>query len=408
MMAAHQLRLLLAGFLLALFSSFGQTFFIALFGAEIRGELGLSHGGFGMVYSSATLASGLLMLWLGALLDRVSLRAYAAIATAVLAGACVLLATVESTLLLLLALFGLRLSGQGMMSHASVTGMARAFGRNRGKAIALASLGHPAGEAVLPIVAVTAAIALGWRNVWWLAALIVTLAVVLILYTLPRGAAGAAPGRGASSEVEPRSQTRGEMLRDPRFQLIAPALIAPAFIVTGLLFHQVHLTEVKGWDLSWFATGFVAYAMAATAAMVVAGALIDRFGAVRLMPLYLVPLTGACLSLGLGDHPLVAPVFLGLAGATSGAAVAVVTAMWAEVYGTGHLGAIRALAAAMSVVASALAPASMGWLIDAGITIEAIALGSTAYLLAANGLVALVFARPAARAGGLDKLPPGS
>jgi hypothetical protein len=86
----------------------------------------------------------------------------------------------------------------------------------------------------------------------------------------------------------------------------------------------------------------------------------------------------------------------------------VVTAMWAEVYGTGHLGAIRALAAAMSVVASALAPASMGWLIDAGITIEAIALGSTAYLLAANGLVALVFARPAARAGGLDKLPPGS
>jgi MFS family permease len=405
-MAAHHLRLLLAGFLLALFSSFGQTFFIALFGAEIRGELGLSHGGFGVVYSAATLASGLLMLWLGALLDRVSLRAYAAIATAILAAACVLLATVESTALLLLALFGLRLSGQGMMSHASVTGMARAFGRNRGKAIALASLGHPAGEALLPIVAVTAAMALGWRNVWWLAALILIGAVALILGTFGRSAAGSTAGTPLGGEVEPRSQTRGEMLRDPRFQLIAPALIAPSFIVTGLLFHQVHLTEVKGWELSWFATGFIAYAVAATTAMVVAGTLIDRFGAVRLMPLYLVPLTGACLILGLGHHPLVAPVFLGLAGATSGAAVAVVTAMWAEVYGTGHLGAIRALAASMSVVASALAPASMGWLIDAGVTMEAVALGSTAYLLVANGLVVLVFARPLASTG-IGKMPPG-
>jgi hypothetical protein len=42
------------------------------------------------------------------------------------------------------------------------------------------------------------------------------------------------------------------MLRDRRFYLIVPALIGPSFIVTGLFFHQVHLTEAKGWELSWF------------------------------------------------------------------------------------------------------------------------------------------------------------
>ena len=47
---------------------------------------------------------------------------------------------------------------------------------------------------------------------------------------------------------------------------------------------------------------------------------------------------------------------------------------WAEVYGLGHLGAIRALAASLAVVSSALGPAAMGWLIDGGVSMEVIAL----------------------------------
>jgi hypothetical protein len=71
----------------------------------------------------------------------------------------------------------------------------------------------------------------------------------------------------------------------------------------------------------------------------------------------------------------------------------VVTAMWAEVYGVGHLGAIRALATSLSVVASALAPASLGWLIDAGVSMEAIAFGAAVYLGAATLSVAGAFLR---------------
>jgi MFS family permease len=393
-MRGREISLLAAGFLLALASSFGQTFFIALFGGEIRAELGLSHGAFGSIYSLATLASGVLMLWVGAALDRVSLRSYAAAAVAALAAACLLLAAIDSAWLLVLALFGLRLAGQGMMSHASITGMARAFLRHRGKAIALATLGHPAGEAVLPILAVSAAAAFGWRNVWLGAAGLLVLAFPL-LFRLLRGGGEPRPvaSGAAADQAEVRSYTRAAMLRDLRFYLLVPALLGPSFIVTGLFFHQVHLTEAKGWELSWFATCFAAYAAASTAALLLAGTLIDRLGAIRLMPVYLLPLGVGCAILALGRHDLVALAFMSLAGLTSGAAAAVVTAMWAEVYGLAHLGAIRALGASLSVISSALGPAAMGWLIDDGVSMEAIAFGAMAYLVFATLSVVAAFLR---------------
>jgi MFS family permease len=387
-------RLLAFGFLLSLFSSFGQTFFIALSGAQIREGFGLSHGGFGSVYSLATLASGVSMIWVGAALDWMSMRAYAAAATAGLAGACALLAVADSIHLLALALFGLRLCGQGMMSHASITGMARAFVHNRGKAVAIATLGHPAGEAVLPLLAVIAIAALGWRSVWLAAASLLLVALAVILRLLVRAgetAEAAHPLHAGASLVT--SLTRKEMLRDARFHLILPALLGPSFIITGLFFHQVHLVEAKGWALSWFASCFAAYALASTAGTMLAGTLVDRLGAVRLMPLYLLPLCLACVILAQGDRDLVALAFMISAGITMGASNTVLTAMWAEVYGTGHLGAIRALAASITVVSSALAPASMGWLIDRGVAMDAMALGCAGYLALANLLVLMAFLR---------------
>jgi MFS family permease len=279
-----------------------------------------------------------------------------------------------------------------MMSHASVTSMARAFTRHRGKAIAAATLGHPAGEAVLPIVAVSAAAAFGWRSIWLGAAALLILALPLLIRLI--GAAGTVrPVAGGAATTTTRSYSRAELLRDRRFYLMLPALVGPSFIVTGLFFHQVHLSAVKGWELAWFATCFAGYAAASTAAVMLSGTLIDRLGAVRLMPVYLLPLALGCTALAYGSHDLVALAFMLLAGLTSGAAATVVTAMWAEVYGVGHLGAIRALATSLSVVASALAPASLGWLIDGGISIEAIALGAAIYLAAATLSVAGAFLR---------------
>jgi hypothetical protein len=42
-------------------------------------------------------------------------------------------------------------------------------------------------------------------------------------------------------------------------------------------------------------------------------------------------------------------------------------AMWPEIYGTAHLGAIRSVVVAMMVLASAVGPGLAGYLIDAGV-----------------------------------------
>ncbi|HET6521563.1 MAG TPA: hypothetical protein VFG47_17355 [Geminicoccaceae bacterium] len=81
-------RFLAFGLLFSLCSSCGQTFFIALFGGEIRAAFDLSHGGFGTVYAAGTLASGPCLMWLGRASDRVDLRAFGVLVAPGLALAC--------------------------------------------------------------------------------------------------------------------------------------------------------------------------------------------------------------------------------------------------------------------------------------------------------------------------------
>jgi hypothetical protein len=62
---------------------------------------------------------------------------------------------------------------------------------------------------------------------------------------------------------------------------------------------------------------------------------------------------------------------MGLYGISVDLARAVISALWAEWYGVRHLGAIRALVAAMMVMASAASPDLFGWMIDIRITMDA-------------------------------------
>ena len=139
------------GFLLAMVSSFGQTWFIGLFKDRILSDYGLSHAKYGSLYGVATLASAACLGYLGRQIDNVDLRRYTTIVCLGLVVACFLLSYAQTTLVLVCALFGLRLFGQGLSGHVSSTSAARYFDKQRGRALSVTSLGHPAGEALLPM-----------------------------------------------------------------------------------------------------------------------------------------------------------------------------------------------------------------------------------------------------------------
>lgn len=399
------------GFVLCFCSSFGQTFFVSLFGADLRGAFELSHGGFGLVYSLATLGSAATLVWAGRQIDVLDLRVYATLVCAGLAGAAFLLASAGSAVVLGLALYGLRLSGQGLMTHTAVTSMARYFAERRGTAMSLARLGLPLGEVLLPVPIVAVVAAEGWRATWvGLGVGVLAVGAPLVLWLLrghgerhrahvARLTAGSddAPARDGAAAAPVVGWSRGHVLRDARFYLLQPGALAPACVCTGVFFHQAHVSELKGWPETLMAGSFAGFATGGVVGSLVAGVLVDRLAARRLLWLYLWPLAGAVGLLAASGAPLAAPLFMIGAGLSAGAGATIMSALWAEVYGTTHLGAIRSLATALAVLSSAASPVALGWLFDAGLALELVLGGCVAYVAAGALLLAAVAPRLRAR-----------
>src|SRR5210317_53895 len=155
-------QLLLFGFLMTFWSSPGQTFLISLFSGEIRAELGLSDGEFAAVYSLATLASAVVVIWSGALADRIDLKKLSLWVVCGLAAGCGLMSISSSIPMLLISLFVLRQLGQGLMFIISSTAMVRYIDAHKGKASALAGIGYAVAEAVMPGLLVALLLWVGW------------------------------------------------------------------------------------------------------------------------------------------------------------------------------------------------------------------------------------------------------
>ena len=380
-------RWLASGFLLMLCSGFGQTYFIAIFASHLKADLAMTDGQFGSLFAAGTLASAALLVWAGKYADKLSIRWLGVSAMAGLAATSLAMASVASAWMLTLVLFGLRFFGQGMLTHVAMTAMGRWFNRKRGRAVAIAGLGFPASEAVLPLIAVTLIGLVGWRLTWVAAAVALLAVPVPVLIALLKRERTPTVNRAAPDRAGPdpgrHEWTRGEVLKSPLFYALMPGVLAPPFIQTGTFFNQVTIVEIKGWELSWFAASFPVLAGVNVLSALAAGWMVDRFGARRLLPAFLLPLGLATLIVSHATSPYVLPVFMALSGLTLGSGSTIQGALWAELYGTEHLGAIRALATAGVVFASALSPALIGILIDAGVALEAQLLAMAVYCLVA-------------------------
>ncbi|MGI9297525.1 MAG: MFS transporter [Gammaproteobacteria bacterium] len=376
-------RVVAFGFLLNLSSAFGQTHFISLFNAQLRDSFALSHGEIGALYSAATLCSAAVLPWAGKLIDAADLRRYAAAVVCGLGFAAILLSFAEAAWHLAFAFFCLRLFGQGLSSHTGITTTARLATKSRGKSLGVAGLGMSVGEALAPPLVAASLMYLQWREVWQGAALAQFAVVLLASQWLLRGLPSAPPAH-SSADGGNDSWTRGQVLRDSRFWLAAPAIFAPPCVVTALFFHQFGLAEYKGIDFLPWTAGVAAYSAGSVLASLTAGVLTDKFGGARVVKWMLAPLILSVLLPAWADFPGLSFVYYGLMGMSAGIGVPSVNALWVEMYGRAHLGAVRALAQAMVVLFSAIGPAAYGLLLDAGISWTAILLWTAAWMFAAS------------------------
>lgn len=385
---------LFAGFLLSFTSSYGQTYFISIFAGVIREDFGLSHAAWGGIYTAGTLASAATMVWAGTLTDRFRANRLGIFVMAGLALACLAMAAVPSALLLIGVIYLLRLCGQGMMVHLSQVSMVRWFRAARGRALSISSMGPAMGQAILPLVFVALMSVLPWRGLWLLAAGLVLLTLPPVLYLLrlertPQSIANEAQVAGLGD----RHWTRGEVVRHPLFWLMVPALLGPPAWGTALFFQQVHLTEVKGWALVDFVALMPLFTAVTIGSNLVSGWLIDRLGAGRLVSVFMLPFAAGFAVLALAPTIPWAALGMVIFGIGQGMGTTVPGAFWAEYFGTRHIGSIKAAAAAIMVLGSAIGPGVSGALIDLGVTFPEQMLYLVGYFLIAAALAALGIAR---------------
>ena len=381
---------LLFGFLMTFCSSFGQTFFLGIFNPFIREDLNLSHSEFGGIYSAATLVSSLTIVWLGKKIDDFKLRNFAIFVCISLFFAAVFMSQLSSLVHLLLAIFFLRLFGQGLMSHTSSTAMARYFDKNRGKALGVAWLGLSFGEGILPGLVIFLLNYLVWKKIW------ITIAVFLIVFVLPLIVFLLKNFEDNSVEQEQskkseniKNWTRQEVLKDLRFYFLLPAVLCPAFLITGIFINQIYLFENLNWGINFIAPSFTAYAIFSVISLQLSGFLIDKFSALKILPFYLIPMILGLLFSLFFKFALSPVIFFILMAITNGTSNVLLTSTWSEMYGTKHLGAIRSITVSLMVFSTSLSPFLFGYLIDFGFNAKDITLFMVIYALFSNGLLLL-------------------
>ena len=394
MFKSLSLKVIIFGFIFTFFSSFGQSFFLGLFNSSIRETLSITHGQFGSIYASATLLSSFILIWVGKKIDDINIFRFALYVTLLLAFSCFFFSKISSIVFLFIAVFLMRFSGQGLMSHTATTTISRFFTKSRGKALSIGWFGLSTAEFILPVLIVYLLTLTAWQNIWLFIS-------VLILFFLPFISFALIKNLNFDSredvndqnfvEKEIKNWTRVEVLKDYRFYIVCLNMLAMPWIATGVFVYQSYITESKEWGEFVIAQSFMAYSVLSVITLLGSGFLIDKFTSRKLLIFMNIPLLISMLVLFYLDISISAFIFLGLIGISNGLANVLGSSTWAEIYGVKYIGSIKALTTALMVFSTAFGTALFGLLIDEGFTIEQIAVISFVYIFLS--LIALFVVR---------------
>jgi predicted MFS family arabinose efflux permease len=385
-------KVILFGFIFTFFSSFGQSYFLGLFNSSIREALSITHGQFGSIYASATLCSSLLLIWVGKKIDDVNIFKFAFFVIILLSFACFFFSKISSVFLLFIAIFLMRFSGQGMMSHTASTTISRYFTKTRGRALSISWFGLSSAEFIMPVLMVYLLTVIDWQNLWVIFSLTVLIILPIASFLLIKNLN--LDSREASDEdkkdVEIKQWKRREVIKDYRFYIISSNMLAMPWIFTGFAVFQSFVQSSKGWGPYVIAQSFMSYSVLSVLTLFLSGYLIDKFTSRKLLIYMNIPLLLSVIVLFFFDAPFTAFIFLGLVGISNGFANILGSSTWAELYGVKYLGSIKALTTALMVFATAFGTALFGFLIDIGFTVEGIAVVSGTYIFISLILLFLV------------------
>ena len=354
------------------FSSFGQTFLIALFVPFYLTAFDLTNASFGTLYSVATLTSAFSLPYLGQWIDRIPLRRYSMFVAGGLFTSALLMTFSWHISMLFISLVLLRLTGQGLSSHTAQTTMARFFDHQRGKALSISNLGFPMGEAIFPVAIAGLLELFHWRVTWGIISALILIVLIPAIWFLVRESKTVSEKDDERKRSTSTKESYKIIFKHPTLLFVLPSILLPPFWATGLFLYQVSYAGQLGWTAAIIATSFVMFAATRILMGLFAGPLVDKYSAHAVFPFFMIPMIIGFFIGGQFSATWAAFVYMGLFGATFGLAGTVKSALWTEMFGTGMIGTVRSLFSSIMVVSTAASPFLMGLWLDSGATMPSI------------------------------------
>ena len=383
-------KLLMYGFLIIFFASYGQTFFIALFNDDIKNLYNLTDGQFGMVYALATTFSSLLLINFAKLIDFIDLRIYSFVVTIGLLLPCLAVYFLpENIIFLFIIIFALRFFGQGAMTHAGITSMTRYFGKNRGKAISFGNLGGMLGVMFLPMIVVYLNKFFDFKQIWLICSLSIIFFLPVLYFTLSNQVDRQSKFKELIKD-EKRIWTTLQVIKNKKFLIYLPLTTSFSFIGTGLMFHQIFIFDQKGWTIDMLGTGFIFLGAFSIIGLLFGGPLIDLLNPRKAILYLMLPIFIGIIIILLFENFYFLLVYMSLFGLNLGISAPFTGSLWADLFGVESLGTVKALFHAIVVLASALSPVIFGYVIDWGFGIGVISIISLNMIIISS-LLPIIF-----------------
>jgi len=396
----------------------GQSDSFSLFMNSFIETFGWSRTFVSSLYSTATLASGLLMFLIGRLIDRIGSKAVAILSAVILGTACMLLSFVVSPVMLFAGFFLARLSGKGALDLTSRTFAPQWFRSRRALAVMLVGLGGALGGMIFPLLNNYLIVTYGWRIAYRILAgglwiLYVPITVLLLINRpedvgmSPDGKSASGGGGGGSDAAEPEPAFRQtQAIRTSAFWILTFVVFQSSLVGTGVILHFVSILETGGFDMTFAATIMGIKPLVAVIATVLAGLVLDRIRR------HHVVLAAACfvqvssfVLLAFIQSATMAYLYAILGGAAGGVSIVCIGVLKPNLFGRRYLGGILGVTAALNVIGSAIGPIIFGAAFDGLHGYREIILLSSSLPLVA-GILCLFVRRPIPRLSSGEHMQP--
>jgi len=375
------------GFLAHIASAFSISSTLSVFLKPLSSDLGISRGVFSLIRSGEILIIAAAAPAVGTLLDRFGGRWLIAAGGLISGLGFIVLGQARDFWQFMLVRWLLISPGDSLMGSLVVNvSISKWFIRKRGRALALAAMGHGLAKVCMPVAAASLILYAGWRGAWVVFGLVTLLLVVgpaLIFMRRRPEDMGLFPDGGTASPHENRSRgnktvstasapsaasdllwSRREALGTSAFWLIVITFGVSHVGVTGLNLHvfsyvsdQGHPTMVAALVMSIIATMQFSTPM-------VWGVLAERMNIARLiMAKFLVQAVGILWAL---SDPGLVSLYSGffLYGIGMGGTAILAEMIWANYFGRVSLGKIRGMGSLFTSGFSAAGPPFFGLLFD--------------------------------------------